>query len=92
MPIPDAAGDADDSVNVCTAQQEGQLRALRANEEEECQEAANAFEIFMACIGAEFRENDDGCEVFDDECEDERDDLNDALSEIDGNECSSSED
>ncbi len=90
--IPDSAGDADDSVAVCTVQQEGQLRALRANEEDECQEAANAFEIYMACITTEFQKDGDGCDVFEDECEDELDDLNDALRDIDGNECSSSED
>jgi hypothetical protein len=90
--IPDAAGDADDSVGVCVVEQEGRVRALRANEEKECQEAADKLEIYMACIGAEFSNNPDGCEVIEDDCDDELDDLNDALREIDGNECSSNED
>lgn len=90
--IPDQSGDADDSVNVCVANQDGFVRALRANEEEECQVAADAYEVYMACIASEFARDDDGCDVLEDECEDELDDLNDALSDIDGNECSSSED
>jgi hypothetical protein len=89
--IPDAAGDADDSVDVCTVEQEGRIRALRANEERECRDAADKLEIYMACIGAAFADNPDGCEVIEDECDDELDDLNDALARIDGNECSSNE-
>jgi len=90
--IPDQSGDADDSIGVCIANQEGFVAALRANEEDECQAAANAYEIFMACIADEFAKDDDGCDVLEDECEDERDDLNDAIGDIDGNECSSNED
>jgi hypothetical protein len=90
--IPDAAGDADDSLAVCTLEQEGRIRALRANEEAECQEAAEKMEVYMACIGAAFGENPDGCDVLEDDCGDELDDMNDALADIDGNECSSSED
>jgi hypothetical protein len=90
--IPDLAGDADDSVDVCTVQQDGSVQALRANEEEECQVAAEKLEIFMACIATEFADDNDGCDVLESKCEDERDDVNDALDDIDGNECNSNED
>lgn len=89
--IPDSAGSADDSIAVCTANQEGQVRALRANEELECRAAADAIEAFQACIGAAFADNTDGCEVLDEDCDDERDDMNDALEDIDGDECSAGE-
>jgi hypothetical protein len=88
----DSSGDADDSVDVCTVNQEGFVRALRANEEEECQVAADKFEVLMACIAAEFADDNDGCDVLESKCEDERDDVNDAFGDIDGNECSSNED
>jgi hypothetical protein len=90
--VPDQAGSADDSVNVCTVEMDGQVRALRANEEAECQEAADKLEVFMACISAAFAEEKDGCDVFDNECEDELDDFQDALADIDGGECGSNED
>ena len=91
--IPDQSGNADDSVGVCTVNQEGFLASLRANEEDDCQEAADKFDIYMACIAASFADDDsDGCQTIDDECLDERDDSNDAQSKIDGNECSSNED
>jgi len=90
--IPDLSGDADDSVDVCTVQQEGSVQALRANEEEECQIAADKIELFMACIATEFADDPDGCDVLETKCEDERDDVNDALDDIDGNECNSNED
>jgi hypothetical protein len=90
--IPDFAGNADDSVGVCTVEREGQIRALRANEEEECQIAAEKTELYMACIAAAFAEDGDGCDVIEDQCEDELDDMNDALADIDGNECGSAED
>lgn len=89
--IPDQAGSADDSVAVCAANQNAYLSSLRANEEEECQDAANATEAYMACIAQAFAEDGDGCDVIQDECEDERDDMNDALGKIDGNECSENE-
>lgn len=89
--IPDQAGTADDSVAVCTANQNAFLSSLRANEEKVCQLAADATEAYMACIAQAFAEDDDGCEVIQDECDDERDDMNDALGNIDNNECSENE-
>jgi hypothetical protein len=88
----DASGDSDDDVAVCTAEQDTILRALRANEEDECQEAADALDAWHACVASEFAGGEDGCDAITDECESELDDLQDAASEIDGNECSASED
>lgn len=89
--IPDFAGSADDSVGVCTVEREGQVRALRANEEQECHIAADRTEIYMACIANAFSEDPAGCDVIGDECQDERDNMNDAFGVIDGNECSAGE-
>ena len=50
----DAAGDADDDVAVCTANQDTTLRALRANEEDECHKAADALETYFACVANSF--------------------------------------
>ncbi len=90
--IPDEAGSAPDSVEVCVVNQEGRVRALRANEEEECHRAADALEIFMACVGDAFGREGDGCDALEDNCEDERDDFQDALQELSGNECTQNED
>ena len=87
----DEAGSAPDAVAVCTATQVGRLNALRANEEQECLELADFTEVYFGCIGSQFADNGDGCEVIEDDCDDERDDLTDALNNVDGNECSSSE-
>ncbi len=92
IPIPDAAGDADDSAAVCAALQQGQLNAYRANTEPSCQEVANTMEAYFACIGAAFAKDPDGCDVIEDECTDERDDWQDAVDDVDGDECSSNED
>jgi hypothetical protein len=93
----DPVGDDDDSVNVCIAQTEGQLRALRANEEEECHKLADALEVYYACVARVFAEDaDDACDGFellnnDNPCDDELDDVNDAQNDVDGDECSSGE-
>ena len=94
VPIPDEAGNEADSVDVCIAKQDGFLRSLRANEEEVCHKVADAYEVYMACIGAAFADEEDGCEVlFDDTpCEDEFDDYADEIADIKNNECSASED
>jgi hypothetical protein len=89
--LPDEAGGADDSVAVCTANKNAFLASLRANEEAVCQSAADATEVYMGCIAQAFAGNDDGCEVIDEECDDELDDMNDALNKIDPGECSENE-
>lgn len=88
--IPDEAGNENDSVDVCSANKQGDLNALRANEEPKCHEYADALEVFFACIGSEFADSNDGCDVLDDECKDELDDVSDALNDI-GDDCSSNE-
>ncbi len=89
--IPDEAGNENDDIAVCTANKQGQLNALRANEEDECHFYADALDIYFGCIASEFANDDDGCKVLDGECDDELDDVNDALKDIDGNECGSNE-
>ncbi len=90
--IPDAASDADDSVAVCTAVQQGQINAFKANVEPSCQKVADKMSDYFTCIGAAFAEEKDGCDVLEDECSDERDDWQDALDDVDGDECTSTED
>ncbi|MDP2346056.1 MAG: hypothetical protein Q8O67_34280 [Deltaproteobacteria bacterium] len=86
----DAAGDADDDVAVCTALQDGQTAALRANEEEECQDVASAREAYFACVASEF-DGDNGCDAVSEDCDDELDDLAEAQEDVSGDECTSSE-
>lgn len=88
----DAAGDSDDDVNVCIVNQDTQLRALRANEEDECHALADALDAYYACVAAEFADSKDGCDAVNDDCDDELDDVRDANADIDGNECTASED
>jgi hypothetical protein len=87
----DDASDADDAVAVCTAQQDAQTAALRANEEEECLAVADARDAYHACVGAEFNGGADGCDAVAEDCANEFDDLQDAKQEVNGDECSSSE-
>ena len=87
----DAAGDADDDVAVCVAVQDGQTAALRANEEEECQEVANAREAYFACVASEFASGTDGCDAVEEDCDNELDDLREAQQDVSGDECTSSE-
>jgi hypothetical protein len=89
--VPDRAGSADDSVAVCAANQNTTIASLRANEEEDCHAVADATEVYMACIAQAFADNDDGCAVLQDECASELDDIDDALGNIDGDECSENE-
>lgn len=87
----DAAGDSDDDVAVCTAQQDAQTAALRANEEDECLAVADARDAYFSCVGNEFNGGADGCDAVVEDCDNELDDLQDALQEVNGDECSSSE-
>lgn len=88
----DSSGDADDDVAVCSANVDGTLAALRANEEEECQEFANALEAYFACASNAFAGGEDGCDAISEECEDELEDAGEASEDIKPGECSSSED
>lgn len=88
----DAAGDADDSVAVCSANQDAILRSLRANEEEECRAVADALDAYFACVAAEFADGGDGCDAVNDECKSELDDVQDAQADVNGNECTANED
>jgi hypothetical protein len=103
VPIPDDAGNDDDSAAVCTANVDANLAALRANEEPECHALADALERFHACVAAEFAKKPDGCDAIfggnepqlteaDGPCDDEFDDVQGARSDINGDECSSQED
>jgi hypothetical protein len=103
VPIPDAAGNDDDSAAVCAANTDAEIAALRANEEQECQALADALVRFHACVAAEFAAKPDGCAALfgGDElelnetngpCDDEFDDVQDARGDINGDECSSQED
>lgn len=87
----DAAGDADDSVAVCAAQQDGVTAALRANAEEECLAVADAREKYFACVGNEFAGGEDGCDAVNEACDDEFEDLLDAQQEVSGDECTQNE-
>jgi hypothetical protein len=103
VPIFDAAGNDDDSAAVCTVNVDSELSALRANEETECHALADALERFHACVASEFASKPDGCNALfggdepqlteaDGPCDDEFDDVQDARSDINGDECSSQED
>jgi hypothetical protein len=91
----DAVGESDDSIEVCVQDNEGFVRALRANEEPECLDAANAWDRYMACVSQQFAEGED-CDPFrnpalgENPCDAELDDFADALNEANGD-CSSGE-
>jgi hypothetical protein len=99
----DAAGNDDDSAGVCAVIVETELAVLRANEEEECKALADALERFYVCVSEQFQKTADGCEALfggdgfslneaDGPCDDEYDDVQDARSDINGDECSPQED
>ena len=103
VPIFDDAGNDDDSAGVCAANVDANLAALRANEEPECHALADALARFHACVAAEFAKKPDGCDALfggnepqlteaDGPCDDEFDDVQDARTDINGDECSSQED
>lgn len=91
----DRVGEDNDSEDVCVAEQEGTLRALRANEEDVCHEQADALETYMACVAQTFAEDEkDACDALvfgnSNPCEDELRDLIDATSDS-GDDCSANE-
>jgi hypothetical protein len=92
----DPVGESNDSVNVCVAQSEGVIRTLRANEEEGCQEEADALLAYYACVADTFRADPrDACDglVFDPDrnpCFDELDDFFDSAGD-NGDDCSPNE-
>ena len=77
----------DDSYGVCVESYSGNINALRANKEEECQVLADALLAFDACRASldcdDFEEGDLGGQ-----CDDELDDYEDAARDAEG-ECSS---
>jgi hypothetical protein len=79
----------DDYVRICTIQRDGNIRALRANKEEECQMLADAQIALDACRAQldcdDYNEGDLG-----QKCDAELDDFNDAFDDAEnGTECSS---
>lgn len=92
----DPVGESNDSDEVCVAQTEGLLRALRANEEEGCFEEARLREQYFACVAdTYYRDRGDACDGFildqdRNPCFGELDDLIDQ-SQDNGDDCSSGE-
>ena len=92
----DFVGESNDSDEVCVAQNEGLLRALRANEEEDCFEEARLQEEWMACVADTFANDpDDACDGFvvdqdRNPCFGELDDLDDQRADND-NDCNANE-
>lgn len=79
----DSVGESSDSVGVCVVNQQTNLDALRANEEDVCVELALATEAYMACAVEE------GCDAFrpfEQECSGEREDFFELIQEA-GNRC-----
>lgn len=73
----------EDFIRVCTISVDGSYRALNANDEEDCKVLATAAQAYDACRAAldcdDYREADLGGN-----CDDERDDLDDAREEAGG--------
>lgn len=100
----DPVGEDNDSLEVCVANQDGFLRTLRANEEQRCQDAANAWEAYMACVAQVYAEDEgDACDGFrggvlngllgnssDNPCEDELTDFGEIAQDL-GDDCSPNE-
>ncbi len=79
IPI-DGVGNSDDSVAVCAADTDGYLGSLRQNQEQVCHDLANAYDAWIACIAAE----DADCDAwYDDECEREREDIQELRDDAD---------
>lgn len=80
-----------DSLAVCIAEYDGDIAALRANEEPECQAFADAKIAFDLCQASldcnDYFDEDD----VKDACKDQLDDLQDAFDDINGDECSAIE-
>lgn len=80
-----------DSVGVCVAQYNGNIAALRANEEPECQIYADALVAVDRCrAGLDCNDFFDAND-FNDACADEIDDLQDAARDVDDGRCSALE-
>jgi hypothetical protein len=81
---------SDDAPAVCAVEYEANINALYANEEEECHRLADAILALDGCRlnlkCDDFVEQDLGGE-----CDDERDNLDDARDDVDGFECSAQE-
>jgi hypothetical protein len=81
---------SDDAVAVCAVEYETSINALYANEEDECHRLADAILALDRCKAGlkcdDFVEADLGGE-----CDDERDELDDARDDVDGFECSAQE-
>lgn len=76
-PVP---GSSDDSVDVCTVNQETLLAVYRSNSEDICHQIADAFERYMACVA---EESCDAFKIDEPECKDEFDDVQDLRNEAD---------
>lgn len=92
----DFVGESNDSVGVCIADEEGTIRVLRANEEDGCQEEADARLAYFACVADTYGgDPGDACDalVFNADrnpCFNELDDFFDAAVD-NGNDCSPNE-
>ena len=90
----DFVGSDPDSIDVCTAQTDGQIRTLTANEEQICRDEAQAFVTYIDCVARTFAANEkDACSGFrilHNGCETE---LNNYLSFVNnaGDKCSTGE-
>jgi hypothetical protein len=79
-----------DAAAVCSAEYQAQIAALEANEEDECHRLARATVALDTCrIG--LRCEDFLAQDLGGECDDEDDELRDALEEVDGLECTAQE-
>lgn len=80
-----------DSTNVCVAEYNGRIGALRANEEPECHALADALVAFDVCRASlDCNDYFDDADV-EDACEDQFDDLKKAFDDVNGDECSALE-
>lgn len=76
----DGVGNASDSVDVCTADTDGYLQSLRQNSEQVCQDLADAYDAWIACIVVEEAD----CDAwYDDECDNEREDIRELRNDAD---------
>jgi hypothetical protein len=76
----------DDSIAVCVAEFDASINTLRANEEDDCQQLADATVALRACQAGlkcdDFFESDLGGE-----CDDQLDDFEDAQEDAAGSQC-----
>jgi hypothetical protein len=89
----DRVGESDDSTDVCTADAEGALAVLRANDEPACRDLADAYEAWFWCVHEKNLEGAPcaGLRAGDDnECKSERKEIDELESEI-GRACTEDE-